>query len=231
MSDKRKILVVDDEAQILRVLRQVLAAHGYAVRTAEDGEFALAIVGEWQPDLVLTDLQMPGMNGLELCRRLRAVSEIPIVILSVRNEEEAIVEALDAGADDYITKPFGTNELLARIRSSLRRVPEKVANIIDTGEFRIDVDAHRASVQDTALRLTPKEFDLLVCLARNPERVLTHAFLLQHVWGSYYTEQPEALRVLVGSLRKKIESDPSNPKYLITEPWIGYRFTPAATSL
>ena len=121
--------------------------HRYAVRTAEDGESALELVGEWQPDLVLTDLQMPGMNGLEFCRRLRVVSEIPIVILSVRNEEEAIVEALDAGADDYITKPFGTNELLARIRSSLRRVREKVANIIDTGEFRIDVAAHQASVQ------------------------------------------------------------------------------------
>ena len=228
MSDKRKILVVDDEAQILRVLRQILTAHRYAVRTAEEGESALEIVGEWLPDLVLTDLQMPGMPGLELCRRLRAVSEIPIVILSVRNEEETIVEALDTGADDYITKPFGTNELLARIRSSLRRVREKAANIIDNGDFHIDVSAHHASIQNRVLRLTPKEFDLLVGLARNPERALTPACRLQHVWGSYYTEQPEALRVLVGSLRKKIEIDPSNPKYLTTEPWIGYRFLTAS---
>lgn len=223
-ADKRKVLVVDDEPQIIRVLRHILTAHDYAVRTAEDGEAALEVFEEWRPDLVLTDLQMPNMNGLELCRRVRKLSDVPIVVLSVRNEEATIVEALDAGADDYVTKPFGTNELLARIRSSLRRAPERAADTIDVGAFRVDVAAHNASLDGRELRLTPKEFDLLVCLLRNPDRVLTHTYLLQRVWGNYYTEQPEALRVLVASLRKKIESDPSNPIYIITEPWVGYRF-------
>jgi len=223
-ADRKKVLVVDDEPQILRVLRHILAAHNYLVRSAEDGEAALEVFDEWRPDLVLTDLQMPNMNGLELCRRLRKLSDVPIIVLSVRNEETSIVEALDTGADDYVTKPFGTNELLARIRSSLRRAPERAANVLDVGEFHVDVSAHQVSLDGRELRLTPKEFDLLVCLLRNPDRVLTHTYLLQHVWGSYYTEQPEALRVLVGSLRKKIEPDPSNPKYLLTEPWVGYRF-------
>jgi two-component system KDP operon response regulator KdpE len=226
MNDKKKILVVDDESQIIRVLRQILTAHGYAVRTAEDGAAAMDVFREWHPELVLTDLQMPNVNGFELCRHLRSVSNVPIVVLSVRNEETSIVEALDAGADDYVTKPFGTNELLARIRSTLRRVPDRIADVINEGDFRIDVPAHEAAVGGRALKLTPKEFDLLVCLARNPNRVLTHTFILQNVWGNYYAEQSEALRVLVGSLRKKIESDTANPVYLITEPWIGYRFVP-----
>jgi two-component system KDP operon response regulator KdpE len=226
MDDKKKILVVDDESQIIRVLRQILTAHGYAVRTAEDGAAAMDVFREWHPELVLTDLQMPNVNGFELCRHLRSISNVPIVVLSVRNEEASIVEALDAGADDYVTKPFGSNELLARIRSTLRRVPERIADRIDVGDFRIDVPAHEAAVGGRPLKLTPKEFDLLVCLARNPNRVLTHTFLLQNVWGNYYAEQSDALRVLVGSLRKKIESDTANPVYLITEPWIGYRFVP-----
>ena len=224
MDDKKKILVVDDEAQIIRVLRHVLGAHGYSVRTAEDGASALEVFDEWHPDIVLTDLQMPNVSGLELCQKLRAVSDVPLVILSVRNEERTIVEALDAGADDYVTKPFSTNELLARLRSALRRAPEKAADIIELGNFRVDISAHSASAHDHALKLTPKEFDLLVVFLRNPDRVLTHTFLLQKVWGSYYSEQSEALRVLVASLRKKIETDPSNPKYLLTEPWVGYRF-------
>ena len=227
MDDRKKILVVDDEAQIIRVLRHILNAHGYAVRAAEDGEAGFEAFREWQPDLVLTDLQMPNVDGLAFTRQIRKSSEVPIVILSVRNEEKTIVEALDAGADDYVTKPFGTNELLARLRSSLRRVPERASELIDAGDFNIDVAAHRAEVGGQQLKLTPKEFDLLVCLLRNPERVLTHTFLLRKVWGDYYTEQPEALRVLVGSLRKKIEPDSSNPKYLLTEPWVGYRFDPA----
>jgi two-component system KDP operon response regulator KdpE len=226
MNEKKKILVADDESQIIRVLRQILSAHGYAVRTAEDGAEALEVFREWHPELVLTDLQMPKIDGFELCRRLRSISDVPIVVLSVRNEEASIVEALDAGADDYITKPFGTNELLARIRSSLRRVPERTADVIVVGDFRVDVLAHEAAVAGRGLKLTPKEFDLLVCLARNPNRVLTHTFLLQNVWGNYYAEQSEALRVLVGSLRKKIEADTANPVYLVTEPWIGYRFLP-----
>lgn len=224
MEDERRILVVDDEAQILRVLRQILTAQGYALRTAEDGESAFQIYKDWQPALVLTDLQMEGVNGLELCRRIRSTSDVPIIVLSVRNEEESIVEALDAGADDYVTKPFGTNELLARLRSAFRRAPKAAADLIETSDFRVDVSAHSASLVGTPLRLTPKEFDLLVVFLRNSDRVLTHTFLLRQVWGGYYTEQPEALRVLVGSLRKKIEDDPSNPKYIQTEPWVGYRF-------
>jgi len=225
MDDKKKILVVDDESQIVRVLRHILGAHSYSVRTAEDGEAALELFQEWPADLVLTDLQMPKMDGLELCRRLRLVSSVPIIILSVRNEESAIVNALDLGADDYVTKPFGTDELLARIRSALRRVPERQAELIEAGGFAVDIAAHHASLNGNTLRLTPKEFDLLVCLMRNADRVLTHTFLLKNVWGNYYAEQSDALRVLVGSLRKKIEADPGNPKYLQTEPWVGYRFT------
>jgi two-component system KDP operon response regulator KdpE len=226
MDVRKKILVVDDEAQIIRVLRHILNAHGYAVRAAEDGEAGLEAFREWQPDLVLTDLQMPNVDGLEFTREIRRNSEVPIVILSVRNEEKTIVEALDAGADDYVTKPFGTNELLARLRSTLRRLPDKPFELIEAGAFHVDVAAHRADVGGQQLKLTPKEFDLLVCLLRNSDRVLTHTFLLRKIWGDYYTEQPEALRVLVGSLRKKIEPDPSNPKYLQTEPWVGYRFDP-----
>ena len=225
MQPKKNILVVDDEAQILRVLRHVLGAQGYNVRTAEDGAAALEVFGEWRPDIVLSDLQMPNVSGLELCQKLRAVSDVPIVILSVRDEEKTIVDALDAGADDYITKPFGTNELLARLRSALRRAPQKLSDVIELGNFRVDIAAHSASLDGHALKLTPKEFDLLVVFLRNADRVLTHTFLLQKVWGTYYSEQSDALRVLVGSLRKRIEPDPSNPKYLLTEPWIGYRFT------
>lgn len=227
MEARKKILVVDDEAQIVRVLRHILNAHGYAVHAAEDGEAGLEAFREWQPDLVLTDLQMPIVDGLELTRTIRTSSDVPIVILSVRNEEKTIVEALDAGADDYVTKPFGTNELLARLRSTLRRVPEKSSESIAIGDFRLDVAAHRSEVGGHPLKLTPKEFDLLVCLMRNPYRVLTHTFLLRKVWGDYYSDQAEALRVLVGSLRKKIEPDPASPKYLQTEPWVGYRFDPA----
>ena len=229
MDNRKKILVVDDEAQIIRVLRHVLSANGYAVHGAEDGEAALVAFREWQPDLVLTDLQMPLVNGLELCRRIRSGSDVPIVILSVRNEEKTIVEALDTGADDYVNKPFGTNELLARIRSALRRVPERAVQKLESGVFSVDIARHHAELSGKLIKLTPKEFDLLVCLLKNPDRVLTHSFLLRNVWGEYYSEQPEALRVLVGSLRKKIESDPSNPKYLVTEPWIGYRFHPDGT--
>lgn len=231
MDDVQKILVVDDEPQITRVMRHILTAHQYSVRTADDGAPALDLFTEWSPELVITDLQMPEMDGLELCRRLRAISDVPIIILSVRNDEKTIVEALDAGADDYVVKPFSTNELLARVRSRLRRLPERSENIIEAGDFRIDVSAHQVTIKDEEARLTPKEFDLLVFLARNPDRVLTHAVLLTKVWGSYYAEQPEAVRVLVGTLRKKIEPDPSNPKYILTEPWIGYRFVPSASSL
>lgn len=226
MEKRQKLLVVDDEAQIIRVLRHILSAHQYEIRTASDGESAFELFHDWQPDLVITDLQMPNVDGLELCRRLREISNVPVIVLSVRDEEKTIVEALDAGADDYITKPFGTNELLARVRASLRRLPEKPADVIEVGDFYVDFSAHKVSVSKTEIHLTPKEFDLLAVLVKNPDKVLTHQFLLQKVWGNYYAESPEALRVLVGSLRKKIEKDLSNPKYVLTEPWIGYRFVP-----
>ena len=226
MNDTKKILVVDDEAQIIRVMRRILSAHQYEIRTASDGEAAFELFQDWQPDLVITDLQMPNMDGLQLCRKLREISNVPIIVLSVRDEEKTIVEALDAGADDYMTKPFGANELLARVRAGLRRLPEKTADIIELGDFFVDLTAHKVLVGKSEVHLTPKEFDLLACLIKYPDKVLTHTVLLQKVWGNYYTESPEALRVLVGSLRKKIEKKFSQPKYLLTEPWIGYRFIP-----
>ena len=226
MNEAKKILVVDDEAQIIRVIKRILAAHHYEIHTADDGNSAFEIFKDWQPDLIVTDLQMPNMDGLELCRKLREISKVPIIVLSVRDEEKTIVEALDAGADDYVTKPFGTNELLARIRAGLRRLPEKEADVIAAGDFYINFAAHKVLINKSEVHLTPKEFELLAFLVRNPDKVLTHTVLLQNVWGNYYTESPEALRVLIGSLRKKIEKDFSHPKYILTEPWIGYRFIP-----
>jgi two-component system KDP operon response regulator KdpE len=226
MNEKQKILVVDDESQIIRVMRHILSAHAYEIRTASDGEAGFELFNDWQPDLMITDLQMPNVDGLELCRKIRRVSQKPIIILSVKNDEKTIVEALDSGADDYVTKPFSSNELLARVRANLRRVSQKEENIIELGDFLLDVSAHKVLVKADEKHLTPKEFELLAVLLKHPEKVLTHQFLLGKVWGSYYTESPEALRVLVGTLRKKIEEDYSNPQYLLTEPWIGYRFNP-----
>ncbi len=225
---KPRILVVDDEPQLTRVLLRSLTSKGYEVRIAGDGEFALQTFHDWAPSLVVTDLAMPNMGGLELCRRLRAVSDVPIIVLSVRGEEKTKVEALDAGADDYVTKPFGMDELLARIRAALRRQPETdaQARILEAGDFRIDLDAHTVTRAGSDLRLTPKEFDLLTYLVRNAGKVLTHRALLGAVWGGDYTEQHEYLRVFIGQLRKKIEQDPANPRHILTEPWIGYRFNP-----
>ncbi len=226
MIERKKILVVDDEPQIIRVMRQILAAHGFDIRTASEGEAGIELFHDWKPDLVITDLQMPNVGGLELCRKIREFSETPIIVVSVKTDEKTIVEALDAGADDYVIKPFGTNELLARIRAALRRLPEKTATVLEVGDFSIDFSAHKVLVEEKEIHLTPKEFDLLAFLLKNPEKVLTHQIILQKVWGSYYAESPEALRVLVGSLRKKIEKNFSQPRYLLTEPWIGYRFIP-----
>jgi two-component system, OmpR family, KDP operon response regulator KdpE len=226
MSAKPRILVVDDEPQLTRVLLRGLAAKGHDVRSAGDGEFALQTFHDWTPSLVITDLAMPNMDGLELCRRLRAISDVPIIVLSVRGEEKTKVEALDAGADDYVTKPFGMDELLARVRAALRRQPaaDPQARVVEAGEFRIDLDAHVATHCGNELRLTPKEFELLTHLVRNAGKVLTHRALLGAVWGGDNTEQHEYLRVFIGQLRKKIETDPSKPRYILTEPWIGYRF-------
>jgi two-component system, OmpR family, KDP operon response regulator KdpE len=227
-SEHRRILVVDDEPQITRVLRTSLDAHGYDLRVANDGETALQIARDWPPDLMITDLSMPLMDGLDLCRRFRAKSNAPIIVLSVKGEERTKVQALDAGADDYVTKPFGINELLARVRANLRRAPheETVGGVIEDGDFRIDLDAHLSLVRGRELRLTPKEFDLLVYLARNPRKVVTHRKLLSAVWGADSAEQPEYLRVFIGQLRRKLEADKEPVSYILTEPWVGYRFEP-----
>ena len=231
MSDRARILVVDDDSQITRVLTTVLASQAYSVRTAADGVAAHAIVSQWKPDLVLTDLGMPRMNGVDLCRRIRILSSAPIIVLSVKDAERAKVEALDAGADDYMTKPFGTDELLARVRAALRRARsdgDGAVEPFDIGDFRIDVDARRVYVRGRSVRLTPKEFDLFVYLARRPNRVIEHRRLLEAVWGDMADEHPEYLRVFMGQLRKKLELNPSMPRHLATEPWVGYRFNPSA---
>jgi two-component system KDP operon response regulator KdpE len=225
--DHRKILVVDDEPQITRVLRTALSSQGYDLRVANDGETALEIVKDWTPDLIITDISMPNMDGLELSRRLRAKSQVPIIVLSVKGEERTKVRALDAGADDYVTKPFGISELLARVRANLRRVPPAevpTGGIIESGDFRIDLDAHVVTLRNREVKLTPKEFELLTYFARHAGKVITHRTLLTAIWGAGSSEQPEYLRVFIGQLRKKIEPDPSSPSYIVTEPWIGYRF-------
>jgi two-component system KDP operon response regulator KdpE len=225
-----RILVVDDEVQITRVLRASLSAQRYDVRTANDPEEALRLIEEWQPDLIVTDLVMPGMSGVELCRSVRRTSRIPILVLSVREQENAKIEALDAGADDYVTKPFSTQELLARIRAHLRRAPERPGEgPVETGDFVIDAAAHTVSVRGKAVHLTPKEFDLLLLFARNAGKVLTHRVLLTAVWGAQSAQQPEYLRVFVGQLRKKLQGD-TLKEYIQTEPWVGYRFLPEGSA-
>jgi two-component system KDP operon response regulator KdpE len=226
---ERNILVVDDEPQIIRVLKTTLSSHGYGIRTAADGEQALQELKGWSPDLVITDLRMPNMGGLELCRAIRAESSVPIIVLSVKGEESIKVEALDAGADDYVTKPFNVNELLARVRAALRRAAiqlEPETSVIEIGDFRIDIPARKVEVKKTEVHLTPKEFDLLLYLARHPGKVVTHHVLLTSVWGPNSAQQPEYLRVFVGHLRKKLEPDEGAPRYIVTEPWVGYRFEP-----
>ncbi len=228
-AETSRVLVVDDEPQITRVLKTVLSSQGYDVRTASEGERALVDLREFQPELVITDLYMPHMDGVELCRRIRATSTVPIIVLSVKGEERSKVEALDSGADDYVTKPFGIDELMARVRAALRRRGTPAVDepsSFEAGDFRVDMDARRVHTQGREVRLTPKEFDLFVYMARHPSRVLTHAALLEAVWGQASQEQPEYLRVFMGQLRKKLEPDPSNPRYLVTEPWVGYRFNP-----
>jgi two-component system, OmpR family, KDP operon response regulator KdpE len=222
-----KVLIVDDEPQITRVLRTALSTQGYSLRVASNGVEGMEAVHDWRPDLVITDLAMPQMDGVELCRSIRAVSEVPILVLSVRNQDRTKIEALDAGADDYVTKPFSIQELQARVRAQLRRrfasQPE-AQQVIALGDFVIDIPQHRVLVRGQDVHLTPKQFDLLVVLAQHAGQVLTHRALLHAVWGSN-ADQPEYLRVNIGQLRKKIETS-DEPHYIITEPWIGYRFRP-----
>jgi len=228
-TNKGNILVVDDEPQITRVLKTTLSSHGYGTRIAGDGDEALQVMKDWSPDLLITDLRMPNMDGLELCRRVREKSLIPIIVLSVKGEERTKVEALDAGADDYVTKPFNVNELLARVRAALRRAKAKEepeSQLIEIGDFRIDLETRTVLAKNQEVHLTPKELDLLVYLARHPGKVITHRALLSAVWGENSVEQPEYLRVFIGHLRKKLEVNESTARYIVTEPWVGYRFEP-----
>ena len=222
-----RILLVDDEVSIQRAVGPLLRSRGYEVDIAGTGTQALEMCADRKPALIVLDLGLPDIEGTEVCRRIRATSPVPIVVLSARGAEADKVNALDLGADDYVTKPFGPEELLARIRVALRRTGAESA--VDTGLFRagtltIDYDRRRVVRENTEIRLTPKEFDLLSLLARNHDRVLTHRAILKQVWGPNAVEQPERLWTLVAQLRKKIEPDPSNPKYLVSEPWVGYRF-------
>ena len=230
----RRILVVDDEPQIARVLRTSLESSGYEVALASDGEQGIERFLSFHPDLVITDLAMPLIDGLALTRAIRKIDDTPIIVLSVRSSESMKIDALDEGADDYITKPFGIQELLARVRSRLRRAPsaDAVATQIRAGDFFIDTDRHHVTCLGDDLHLTPKEFDLLIFFARHPGRVLTHKVLLRAIWGAAGDGNPEYLRVLVAQLRKKIEPTSESaghkiePRYIRNEPWIGYRFTP-----
>jgi two-component system, OmpR family, KDP operon response regulator KdpE len=225
-----RILVVDDEPQIRRVLKTALTAKGYEVLDARTGEDALNVLRSGRFDLVLLDMNMPGMGGLETCREIRATSEVAIIMLTVRATEEDKVASLDAGADDYITKPFGMPELQARIRAALRRLPTSPEGGPDVVRFEgleINLATRRVVVRGQEIRLTPKEFDLLHYFVANPNVPIPHAKLLQAVWGPDYGDQVEYLRVFVNQLRKKIEPDPSHPRFLITEPWVGYRFATA----
>jgi len=225
---KSKVLVVDDEPQITRVLRTTLSSRGYEMKTAEDGEKALECFHDWQPDLLITDLSMPKMNGIELCRAVREQSQIPIIVLSVRGEDKVKVEAFENGADDYVTKPFSTVELLARISANLRRASwakEAPGQPITIGDFYLDAESRIVKVKDKEVHLTPKEFEVLTFMLQHPGRALPHRKLLAAVWGGQNVHQPEYLRVFVNQLRKKIEPS-DTPRYILTDPWIGYRFEP-----
>jgi two-component system KDP operon response regulator KdpE len=220
-----RVLVVDDDPQIRRVMKMTLTGQSYEVDDARDGEAALEKLSDERFDLVLLDMSMPGMGGLETCRAIRGHSEIAIVMLTVRNTESDKVQALDAGADDYITKPFQTPELLARIRAVLRRLPgvQGTTGRLMLGAAEIDFDTRRVKTRRRNVHLTPREFELLCYLVAHPNKVLRHREILQAVWGPDYGDDVEALRVVVNQLRKKIEVQPSKPVYLLTEPWAGYR--------
>ena len=222
-----RVLVLDDEAQIRRVLRTSLVAGGFVVREARSGEEALEMIREEMPDLLIVDINLPGMSGFEVCREIRESCDVPIIMLSVRNKERDKVRALDSGADDYVVKPFGIQELLARIRANLRRhAPDadEAPLTFDSQDLTIDFARRSVVARGHQARLTPKEFELLHYLVAHPNKALPHRELLQAVWGPDYGDQVEYLRVFINQLRKKIEPQPSKPRYLLTEPWVGYRF-------
>jgi len=222
-----QILLVDDEISIQRAMAPLLRSRGYGVTVAGTGHEAIDLFSRERPDLVILDLGLPDMNGIEVCRKIRDRADTPILILSVRGDEKDKVAALDLGADDYVTKPFGPDELMARVRVALRRSLGRDAMLrgqLTCSGFTIDFDRHRVNRGDDEIRLTPKEFELLTLLVSHAGRVLTHRAIQKAIWGSPASDQPEHLRVLIGQLRKKIEPDPAKPRYLITEPWVGYRF-------
>jgi two-component system KDP operon response regulator KdpE len=218
-------MIVDDDPQIRRVLRTALVAQDYEVVDARNGEEALEKIRDERLDLVILDMNMPRMNGLETCRIIRSSSDVAIIMLTVRNAESDKVEALDAGADDYMTKPFGSPELLARIRAALRRSPQLSSDlqVVRFDDVEINFNLRRVIVENREARLTPKEFELLQYMVAHPNVPIPHTKLLQSVWGPDYGDEVEYLRVFMNQLRKKIEKNPSNPKYLLTEPWVGYR--------
>jgi two-component system KDP operon response regulator KdpE len=222
-----RVLVVDDEPQILRGLRTNLRARGYDVDTAPDGERALEVAAREHPDVVILDLGLPGIDGVEVIRGLRAWTQIPIIILSARDQERDKVEALDAGADDYVSKPFGMDELLARLRAAERRAaPAAGSAVVTTDDFGVDLAAKRVNTADGDIRLTPTEWHLVEILVRNPGKLVSQRQLLQDVWGPQYLEETNYLRVYMAQIRRKLEPDPARPRYFITEPGMGYRFEP-----
>jgi len=224
-----RILVVDDEPQILRGLKTNLRARGYAVDTAPDGERALALAADRRPDIVILDLGLPGIDGVEVIRGIRAWSMLPIIVLSARDQERDMVLALDAGADDYVTKPFGMNEMLARLRAAERRLhPSGETAVVETEGFTVDLAAASVSTPEGAVHLTPTEWHLVEILVRNPGKLVTQRSLLQEVWGPKYEDETNYLRVYMAQIRRKLEPDPAQPRYFITEPGMGYRFTPDA---
>jgi two-component system KDP operon response regulator KdpE len=226
------ILIVDDEPQIRRVMRTTLTSQGYQVIEAKTGEEALEKLRAERVDLVLLDVNMPGISGLDTCREIRRTGDVPIIMLTVRNTEKDKVQALDAGADDYVVKPFGAEELMARIRAALRRAaPGELLPAFNSEELSIDFGKRTVTVKGAPVRLTPKEFELLRQLVTNQGVSLSHRRLLQAVWGPDYGEETEYLRVFINQLRKKIEPDPRQPRYILTDPWIGYRFEPPGEKL